>query len=72
MKLSKDQYGMYIDNDYLDIHCFGKNKNELYEDFYETVITLKEEYLDCDENELSSSGIILRKKLEEYYDSVQR
>lgn len=68
----KDQYRIYLDNDYLDIHCYGKNKDELNEDFYETLITLKEEYLDCDANELSSSGITLRNKLKEYFDSVQR
>ncbi len=72
MRLSKDKYRMYLDNDYLDIHCSGETKDELYEDFYETAVTLKEEYLDCDVNELSSSGIVLRNKLKEYYDSIQR
>lgn len=68
----KDRYGMYLDNDYLDIHCYSENKDELNDDFYETLITLKEEYLDCDVDELSSSGITLRNKMKEYFDSVQR
>lgn len=55
-----------FDNEYLDIHCFGNNVLEARKEFLEMFIADKEQYYDCDENELSESGKIQRNRIATY------
>ena len=67
---TKEEDGFIYDNDELGIYLYGKNLNELKEDFDENVIVAWKLYVDCDESELNSGAIKLRNKLKELIEEV--
>lgn len=59
----RDENGYYIDDDFLDLHCFGLTKRELKEELNEE---LQEIYQGCvlfEDDELSGGGIQLKEHL---------
>ena len=65
-KLSKVHNYYFLDNDYLNIHCAALSDSEVKKELFEMFVSDYEEYIECDETELSQSGIEYRKKLAEY------
>ena len=65
INISKNSYGYYADDDYLDIHCFGKTIDELNEDLKIELQEIYHGYVEFDINKLSAGGKQLRKKFEE-------
>lgn len=62
-QLSQRDGYYYLDNEYLDIHCIGDSENEVKQEFFEMFLADKENYYDCDENELSLSGLEQRHRI---------
>lgn len=56
----------YLDNDYLGIHSIGESELEAKIDFFEILSIYKEQYVDCNKDDLSQSALELRKKLSKY------
>lgn len=59
------------DDAYLDIHCVGDNIEEISDDFKENLIVAYKLYVSCDENELDSHALQLRRKVKEIVFSVE-
>lgn len=50
-------------NEHFSIDIFAESLDNLYEEFEDAVRMLYQEYVDCDENELSEPAKVLRKRL---------
>ena len=71
INISKNSYGYYADDDYLDIHCFGKTIDELNEDLKIELQEIYHGYVEFDINKLNAGGKQLRKKFEDMIKCVE-
>lgn len=58
----------HIDNNYLNIHAYGKDMNEAKEDFFDIFAYEIDEYVKCDIHELAENAIDLRNRFLEFID----
>ena len=58
----------HLENNYLNIHAYGKTKEEAEEDFSDIFSYEIDEYVKCDIDDLAGNAIELRKRLLEYID----
>ena len=71
INISNNNFGYYADDDYLDIHCFGKTIDEFKEDLKVELQEIYHGYVEFDINKLSAGGKQLRKKFEDLIKCVE-
>ncbi len=64
---SKDDEYFIAEDHNINLYCWGRSVDVLKDDVNENLYALFENYVNCDESELTQDAIELRNKLKEYF-----